>query len=111
MANAHGSRMAPPVPPDGLSIPPRIVDGDFAGWLRHEMAERGMTTRGLAMRTGVHHSIISRLMRGDRDPSLPTAVALLRVLGPEPLRLARHSGSASCLSRLRKHAGEDAEPL
>jgi DNA-binding XRE family transcriptional regulator len=72
--------------PRSFSIPPRIMDGDFAGWLRDSMAERGMTTRGLAMRTGINHSTISRLMRGDRDPSLATAIALLRVLGPEPLR-------------------------
>jgi transcriptional regulator with XRE-family HTH domain len=70
---------------NGIVIPARIVDGDFAGWLRASMAERGMTTRGLAMRSGIDHTTISRLMRGDRDPKLATVVALLRVLGPQPL--------------------------
>jgi transcriptional regulator with XRE-family HTH domain len=72
--------------PEVISIPPRVLDADFAGWLRDAMAERGLTTRILAMRTGVDHSSIWRLMNGEREPKLSTAVALLRVLGPEPLR-------------------------
>lgn len=75
--------------PDTVSIPPRVVDADFAGWLRDAMAERRMTTRTLAMRTGIDHTMISRLMRGERDPKLSTAVALLRVLGHQPLRWVR----------------------
>jgi transcriptional regulator with XRE-family HTH domain len=90
--------MVPSTPPDALSIPPRIVEGDFAGWLRDAMAERGMTTRGLAMRTGIHHSIISRLMRGDRDPSLSTMVALLRVLGRQPLGLVSSRAKAEAVT-------------
>jgi transcriptional regulator with XRE-family HTH domain len=72
-----------------VALPPRVLDGDFAGWLRDAMAERGMTTRGLSMRTGIDHSTISRLMQGDRDPMLATTIELLRVLGPHPLRLPR----------------------
>lgn len=71
---------------EGLSIPPRVLDADFAGWLRDAMAARRMTTRVLAMRTGVDHSAISRLMHGEREPKLSTAVALLRVLSAEPIR-------------------------
>jgi transcriptional regulator with XRE-family HTH domain len=32
------------------------------------------------MRSGVNHSTISRLIQGDRTPSLTTAIAILRVL-------------------------------
>ncbi len=76
-----------------LSIPlsARILAGDFAGWLCDAMAERGMTTRSLAMRSGIDHGTISRVMRGEQDPRLTTAVALLRVLGKQPLHLARRS--------------------
>jgi transcriptional regulator with XRE-family HTH domain len=66
-------------------IPQRVVDGDFAGWLRDAMADRGMTTRVLEMRAGVDHTTISRLRRGANAPTLTTAVALLRVLTPTTL--------------------------
>jgi transcriptional regulator with XRE-family HTH domain len=68
---------------DSLRVPRRILDGDFAGWLRDAMTARGMTTRMLGMRSGLDHSTIYRLALGERQPSLATAVALLRILGEE----------------------------
>jgi DNA-binding XRE family transcriptional regulator len=70
---------------DPISIPPRILAGDFSGWLRDAMAARDLSTRGLAMRSGIDHSTIYRLGKGDREPSLATAVALLKVLAAEPM--------------------------
>jgi transcriptional regulator with XRE-family HTH domain len=87
-----------------LTIPARIVKGDFSGWLRDAMTERGLTTRMLARRTEISHSTISRLMRSDRQPSLPTAIALVRVLGAPPLRLA-YGSSADEPSKSRHFAG------
>jgi transcriptional regulator with XRE-family HTH domain len=81
-----------------IAIPPRILAGDFAGWLRDAMAARGLSTRGLAERCGVDYSTISRLAKGSREPSLATALALLKVLGPEPLQYRAaetHLGKAS----------------
>jgi transcriptional regulator with XRE-family HTH domain len=69
-----------------IPIPARILAGDFAGWLREAMATRRMSTRGLAARSGIDHSTICRLTHGEREPSLSTAVALLKVLGTEPIR-------------------------
>lgn len=69
-----------------ISIPPRSVAGDFAGWLRDAMAARRLSTRGVAARCGIDHSTIYRLARGKREPSLATAVALLKVVGAEPLQ-------------------------
>jgi transcriptional regulator with XRE-family HTH domain len=66
-----------------ISIPARILAGDFAGWLREAMAGRHMSTRALAARSGIDHSTISRLAHGEREPSLATAVAILKVLGTE----------------------------
>ena len=66
---------------EGLSLPSRVTDGDFGGWLQDALAERGISQRVLAMRTGISHSTISRLVAGNRTPSLATAVAILRVLG------------------------------
>jgi transcriptional regulator with XRE-family HTH domain len=71
-----------------IPIPARILAGDFAGWLREAMAARRLSTRGLAARSGIDHSTICRLTRGDREPSLATAVALLKVLGTEPPRFS-----------------------
>ncbi|MEO6295004.1 MAG: helix-turn-helix transcriptional regulator [Candidatus Limnocylindria bacterium] len=67
---------------DDLFLPNRITDGDFSGWLHDAMAERRITQRALAMRTGINHSTISRLIAGDRIPSLSTAIAIVKVLGP-----------------------------
>jgi transcriptional regulator with XRE-family HTH domain len=66
---------------DNIALPPRIVGGDFAGWLRDAMRSRGLSTRMLQLRTGIDHSTIYRLTLGQRQPSLATALALLRVLG------------------------------
>jgi transcriptional regulator with XRE-family HTH domain len=67
---------------NGLLIPGRVVDGDFAGWLRDEMNARGLSTRMLEMRTGLDHSTIYRLTHGNREPTLATAIALFQVLAP-----------------------------
>ena len=72
-----------------LTIPPRWLEDDFAAWLEESMKQRGMSQRMLALRAGVSHSSVSRLLSGDRSPSLPTALALLRVLANEPRALAR----------------------
>jgi hypothetical protein len=66
---------------DKIVLPPRIAGGDFAGWLRDGMAARRMSTRMLGLRTGIHYSTICRLTVGSQQPNLPTALALLRVLG------------------------------
>jgi transcriptional regulator with XRE-family HTH domain len=66
---------------DSIALPARIVGGDFAGWLRDTMRARGFSTRMLQLRTGIDHSTIYRLTRGQRQPSLATALALLSVLG------------------------------
>ena len=58
--------------------------GDFAGWLNDEMAARRMTARMLATRAGVDHTTIYRLTLGERQPSLATAVAIIRVLTSGP---------------------------
>jgi DNA-binding XRE family transcriptional regulator len=71
--------------PQPLTIPPRWLEDDFAAWLQERMEERGISQRMLALRAGVSHSSVSRLLSGDRSPSLPTAIALLRVLAVDPL--------------------------
>jgi len=67
---------------DDLLLPSRIIDGDFGGWLREAMTERRISQRALAMRTGIAHSTISRLLAHGRMPSLSTAIAIVKVLGP-----------------------------
>ena len=65
---------------DSFTVPPRVLTGDFSGWLRDEMAARRMTARMLAVRAGVDHTTIYRLAVGERQPTLATAVAIIRVL-------------------------------
>jgi transcriptional regulator with XRE-family HTH domain len=52
----------------------------FHVWLRRQLRERRMSQRTLAARSGVNHSTISRLLRGDRTPSLETATKLASAL-------------------------------
>jgi transcriptional regulator with XRE-family HTH domain len=53
----------------------------FNEWLRSRLKARKMSQRQLAQASGVDHSTISRLVRGDRTPSLGTATKLARGLG------------------------------
>jgi transcriptional regulator with XRE-family HTH domain len=52
----------------------------FNEWLRAQLKARKMSQRQLAQQSGVDHSTISRLLRGDRTPSLGTATKLARGL-------------------------------
>jgi transcriptional regulator with XRE-family HTH domain len=52
----------------------------FNEWLRAQLNAKRMSQRQLAQQAGVDHSTISRLVRGDRTPSLGTATKLARGL-------------------------------
>ena len=54
----------------------------FADWLDGRLRTARISQRQLAMRAGVHHSTISRLVRQRRTPSFDTAVRLAQVLDP-----------------------------
>lgn len=50
-------------------------------WLREEMLADGCSQRELALRSGVDHSAISRILAGDRAPRYDTVVRLANALG------------------------------
>jgi len=52
----------------------------FNEWLRAQLKVKKMSQRQLAQQSGADHSTISRLIRGDRMPSLGTATKLARGL-------------------------------
>ncbi|MGZ6339848.1 MAG: helix-turn-helix domain-containing protein, partial [Candidatus Limnocylindrales bacterium] len=52
----------------------------FNEWLRAQLKAKKMSQRQLPQQSGVDHSTISRLIRGDRMPSLGTATKLARGL-------------------------------
>ena len=52
----------------------------FNLWLRRQLREKRITQRQLAERSGVDHSAISRLVRGQRAPGLETATKLAKAL-------------------------------
>ena len=52
----------------------------FNEWLRAQLKAKKMSQRQFAQQSGVDHSTISRLIRGDRMPSLGTATKLARGL-------------------------------
>lgn len=53
----------------------------FNKWLQAQLKARRLTQRQLAHKSGVDHSTVSRLIRGERVPSLRTAAMLARGLG------------------------------
>ena len=53
---------------------------DFGTWLAGELRARNISQRQLGQRAGVSHSTISRLLAGDRLPSLRTVVKLMQAL-------------------------------
>ena len=78
-----------------LAVPARMLEGDFAGWLRDAMASRGMSQPMLAALSGIDHISVSRLASGEQQPSLGTALALVRVLeGPRRVWLPTRPNQA-----------------
>jgi transcriptional regulator with XRE-family HTH domain len=61
--------------------PTKSGRGSFNQWLEVQLKARKLTQRQLAQKSGVDHSTISRLMRGERVPSLHTATLIVRGLG------------------------------
>ncbi len=60
--------------------PMKVGSLTFNEWLQLQLKARKLTQRQLAQKSGVDHSTISRLIRGDRVPSLRTAAMLARSL-------------------------------
>jgi len=79
---------------DSIAIPPRVLAGDFGGWLRDAMRARRISTRMLAVRTGLDHTTIYRLTTENRQPTLTTAVALLRILAIQPEMVPATNGAS-----------------
>jgi transcriptional regulator with XRE-family HTH domain len=52
----------------------------FRDWLTLQLRARRMSLRQLANRSGVNVSTVSRIIRGERRPTLHTAVRLARVV-------------------------------
>lgn len=53
----------------------------FAEWLADRLRARRLSQRQLALRSGVDHATVSRLLRDGRVPSLATAAKLASALG------------------------------
>jgi transcriptional regulator with XRE-family HTH domain len=66
--------------PDDPTTDARSDHRAFNQWLRVQLKARNLSQRQLAQKSGVDHSTISRLTRGDRMPSLRTATMLVRGL-------------------------------
>lgn len=71
-------------PGEGLGVDLDLTRSDrgaFNDWLQLQLQARKLSQRQLAQKSGVDHSTISRLIRGDRVPSLRTAAMLAHGLG------------------------------
>jgi transcriptional regulator with XRE-family HTH domain len=83
-------RPAPIKPPTVVPDAADGVDGErvgqrprmpFAEWLETRLHARRISQRQLAVRSGVDHATVSRLLRDGRVPSLATAAKLVRAVG------------------------------
>jgi len=63
----------------------RTEPNPFGAWVSARLRSMRMSQRQLAMRSGVHHSTISRLINGGRTPSIRTAIRVARILDPKGL--------------------------
>jgi transcriptional regulator with XRE-family HTH domain len=73
--------------PTGANHQPRTVvpmndrnEVQFREWLTLQLRARRMSLRQVALRSGVNVSTVSRIVRGERRPTLRTAVRLARVV-------------------------------
>jgi hypothetical protein len=85
---------------DGIHIPRRVLEGDFAGWLRDAMNERGMSPRTAGLQAGVDPRWVSGILYGGRQPTIATAFALLRLFGEEPVHTTRSESARPDISLL-----------
>ena len=67
--------------PDPSSKLRSAATGSFNTWLQRRLEASRLTQRQLSGKAGVHHSTISRLVRGHRTPSLHTVTSLAHALG------------------------------
>jgi DNA-binding XRE family transcriptional regulator len=73
--------------PTSLRMAPMRPEERFAANLRRLRTEAGLSQEGLAERTGLHPTEISRLERAVREPRLGTMVRVARGLGVKVERL------------------------
>jgi transcriptional regulator with XRE-family HTH domain len=85
---------------DGIHIPGRVLEGDFAGWLRDAMNERGMSPRTVGLQAGVDPRWVSGILYGGRQPTIATALALLRYFGEESVHTTRSKSASRDISLL-----------
>ena len=67
------------IPAKGGTVVTEDGRDSFAEWLRLELRAHRMSVRQLALRSGVDHSTISRILAGNREPGLRTALAIVGV--------------------------------
>lgn len=60
--------------------PPPDPNERYGEWLARQLGKRKMTQRALALRTGVDHSTVSRLVKR-AEPTYHTARLIAKVLG------------------------------
>src|SRR5688500_15992069 len=64
-----------------LSPPMNTLPSDlFQAWLARAIDERGLSHAQLALRSGMDRSTVSRILAGERKPSLDTAIHLIEAL-------------------------------
>src|SRR5215211_695305 len=76
----------------GLDVVEEVSSGRLGERVRGLRRERGLTLVLLAQRSGVSRAMISKLERGEKNPTLVVAAKVAEGLGGEPIAARRDRG-------------------
>jgi transcriptional regulator with XRE-family HTH domain len=68
------------------------MPGEFAEWLRKELAARRLSQRDLARRAGMPRSGVNQILHGKTQPTWQSIVKIAGGLGQDPVPLLRSEG-------------------
>ena len=68
------------------------MSNQFREWLASEMEKRRFSQRALAKKTGISQPVVSRVLSGEKAPSVDFCNRVAQALGESPEKLLRLAG-------------------
>jgi transcriptional regulator with XRE-family HTH domain len=68
------------------------MTNELRAWISQEVDRRGWSYRELARRSGVSHTLVSRMLSGDMPPSADFCIKVAQALEEPPEKLLRLAG-------------------
>ena len=64
----------------------------LVGWIEDKLQETGWSQRELARRANVSHSMVSKVVSGEKTPGIDFCTAIARTFGERPEKVLRLAG-------------------